>query len=909
MVTPDAAHPADAPCTVHGHRCKAPPDPILGVFHSHRFLGSGAFGRVYASKDSSNDDAAVALKVISKCTLGISSVARHALRSEIEIQRSVDHPNIVAMRNVHQDRLRIYLVLDLVGGPCLADVLSAHRPLSETCARVYFAHLCRGLHYLHTRQVPVLHRDVKPANILLSYDRSSAYLCDFGLAQRTEPGGAPTELMLVGTPNFLPPELLESNAKNPGEAKSSLHKPQMHPCPLAIDCYAAGVVLFIMLFGVAPFDGFDVPRTFRRIRAGRISFPSSVKISSSARNLIKLLLSRNPAARPKMSSVLKHPFLCSAGNVPWPVSIECTANSALSVDDYPSEAAEHISQERNGRAKNHVVAPLSRAKALPDDRRTEAVSRGFAQPPGSRLRPNVSSSFKLDSKAAAHTPGHLLKHSASLSGKLGTAFSPAPRPRDVAEQNDSSAEPIKCLQRRLHSDLSNNQRELRIDNLLTGRDNVYGDQVPNENFSAAANERSTPHCESLQMGQQRVASSTFSRETRSGSQHSDRGPSRPMDRWSDRQRKPDSSRSDVSDQGLSSRSHHRHNSISRCVALYNALLQKLIAGLRDAQVLLDSDSASSQGHKAAHARFQRVSRLVPPDDPNLPIMVDKWLDMSSSFGFATKLSDGRTGCCFNDSSIMFNWSLRTDLPDVAYTSANSRQSRSRQIAPRAKSTSGTESDGSSQGRNRHPGSYAPSRRYESIGHAQAMGTSFQSTEQHREGVGEKAKLLCKFREMLNSDTRGNEEQPEVSRDVENDLDNVSTAVGGPSSCSISFLAEENPESEAECTESLLKVRGLETSKLVHVRGWQRYKSPRAVAFRMSNDSIHIKIDVGSTRGENVCEEDFVFDARLQTVYYRATDGKAWECRLQDVAEFCFSKRFHVRLAFCSRVVSRFVTNQ
>jgi hypothetical protein len=338
------------------------------------------------------------------------------------------------------------------------------------------------------------------------------------------------------------------------------------------------------------------------------------------------------------------------------------------------------------------------------------------------------------------------------------------------------------------------------------------------------------------------------------------------------------------------------SSIAQCIALYHAMLQNLATGLRKAEKLLDADVAAGHPDTVAQGRFVHVARKIAPDDPHHPILVEKWLDMSTSCGFATKMSDGRTGCCFNDSSIMFHWSTNRDVPDVTYTSAAERGG-ARDMTPRARSMNNQGSPVLENGQATHArrdGRY-DSVRYDYVGSAEASRATFRSSRTFRTEISEKARVLSKMRGILEEDDESGdyEEDGVANPDV-------------PPSCSISFLGEDEQIDDPACTESLLKVRGASPSNLVHVREWQRYKNPRAVAFRLSNDCIQIKIYVASTRRVGKTEEDFLLDARRQVVYYRSMDSNAWECRLSNIAEFCFSRRFHQRLSFCTRVLARFI---
>lgn len=94
---------------------------------------------------------------------------------------------------------------------------------------------------------------------------------------------------------------------------------------------------------------------------------------------------------------------------------------------------------------------------------------------------------------------------------------------------------------------------------------------------------------------------------------------------------------------------------------------------------------------------------------------------------------------------------------------------------------------------------------------------------------------------------------------------------------------------------------------MQVRGWQRYMSPRAVAFRLSK-TTRCRIQVGRP-GAEAGEEDFLLDARRQQVFFRGVDGEGWSCHAREVGNVCYSKRVFTRLSICARVLERFVSQQ
>lgn len=120
----------------------------------------------------------------------------------------------------------------------------------------------------------------------------------------------------------------------------------------------------------------------------------------------------------------------------------------------------------------------------------------------------------------------------------------------------------------------------------------------------------------------------------------------------------------------------------------------------------------------------------------------------------------------------------------------------------------------------------------------------------------------------------------------------------PSACNVSFLNPDNEDST-----QIPHYTGGEFSDVVHVREWARFRNFRAIAFRLSNNSIHVKFDVGG----NFCDE-YVFNPTDSTLFYReAESGAAWVCPVRNLGEFSsHSEYIHWQLQICSHAITRFL---
>ena len=149
----------------------------------------------------------------------------------------LSHPNAVAVFDAGEADDLLYLVMEFVDGRTLADLLAEQGPFDPAQATEIITPVLAALGHAHA--AGIVHRDVKPSNIMVS-DDGTVKLLDFGIARRFDDlaGAITVEGQMVGTPKYLAPEQIEGGPVSP-----------------ATDLYAVGVVLFEMLTGSVPFDG------------------------------------------------------------------------------------------------------------------------------------------------------------------------------------------------------------------------------------------------------------------------------------------------------------------------------------------------------------------------------------------------------------------------------------------------------------------------------------------------------------------------------------------------------------------------------------------------------------------------------------------------------------------------------
>uniref|UniRef100_A0A0R3RTN3 Protein kinase domain-containing protein n=1 Tax=Elaeophora elaphi TaxID=1147741 RepID=A0A0R3RTN3_9BILA len=255
------------------------------------YLGKGGFARCYAAKDSSSA-MEVALKIVPKSRLTKHSQLEK-MRKEIAIHESLNHPSVVKFLSCFEDNINVYMVLELChNGTLLCRIQNAPGGrLRDHCARMYLLQIVDAVTYLH-EQIGILHRDLKPGNVLLS-NNDQVKLADFGLALKLS--DLPySSLNVCGTPNYLSPQVL----RREGHSKES-------------EAWSIGCILYCMLIGKPPFEADTLEKTYVKIASCDYSFPLKPKICASAEDLISKLLIPDAMARMKIGAVKCHPYFGS----------------------------------------------------------------------------------------------------------------------------------------------------------------------------------------------------------------------------------------------------------------------------------------------------------------------------------------------------------------------------------------------------------------------------------------------------------------------------------------------------------------------------------------------------------------------------------------------------------------------
>lgn len=274
MSTTTPIHEARVP-----HDAFIDPRWVTATLELGAYLGGGATSRVYEAHDHASGRT-VALKI---ARADIDPRTRARLEREVIALRSVRHPGVVAVHDQGTlDDGRPYLVMERIHGRSLDQLLFAapERRLPHTEASRIATAVLEALGALH--EAGVVHRDVKPANVIVS-DDGRPILVDLGFARLADGGPRLTpDGRVVGTPGFIPPEVLFGVEAAP-----------------SADVYAMGVLLFEMIAGVPPFGG-ELSKMIVAIMKGpRPDLRATVpEVSPALAVLVSRALSKEASARP-----------------------------------------------------------------------------------------------------------------------------------------------------------------------------------------------------------------------------------------------------------------------------------------------------------------------------------------------------------------------------------------------------------------------------------------------------------------------------------------------------------------------------------------------------------------------------------------------------------------------------------
>lgn len=241
-------------------------------------LGEGAFGVVHAAFDEGILQRKVAIKVLRPSESGAHSEERAArFVTEARLAGALRHPHIAAVYDAGAWRGQLYMVQELVAGRDLDSFVAEHGQIPIALALKLAAQMIDAL--AHAHEQGVLHRDIKPGNLLIDAEHR-VVVVDFGLATSASPE-AEARAGSVGTPGYAAPEQVRGR----GDARA--------------DQFSLAAVIYLLLTGVAPFVGRNLPETLRRTLLHAPDPPSRLRpdLPPGLDRALLRALSKDPADR------------------------------------------------------------------------------------------------------------------------------------------------------------------------------------------------------------------------------------------------------------------------------------------------------------------------------------------------------------------------------------------------------------------------------------------------------------------------------------------------------------------------------------------------------------------------------------------------------------------------------------
>ncbi|MFD7325812.1 serine/threonine-protein kinase [Streptomyces sp. NPDC059875] len=254
-------------------------------YTAHQILGRGSAGTVWLGE---GPEGPVAIKLLREDLASDQELVGRFVQERTALL-GLDHPRVVAVRDLVVDGNDLALVMDLVRGTDLRTRLDRERRLAPEAAVAIIADVADGLAAAHS--AGVVHRDVKPENILLDMEgplgpggAHPALLTDFGVAKLIDTPGRTKATRIIGTPDYLAPEIVEGL-----------------PPRAAVDIYALATVLYELLAGFTPFGGGHPGAVLRRhVTETVVPLPG---IPEELWQLIVQCLAKAPASRLRASEL------------------------------------------------------------------------------------------------------------------------------------------------------------------------------------------------------------------------------------------------------------------------------------------------------------------------------------------------------------------------------------------------------------------------------------------------------------------------------------------------------------------------------------------------------------------------------------------------------------------------------
>ena len=272
-------------------------EPKISDFTILKELGAGSYGRVILVQHKITQ-AKYAIKCIDKRNK-VNIEEKPYFRREIEIMYRVHHPNVVKLFGHFEDNKYCYFIMEYIPGGNVYNLVpkNGFRTVPIQTIASIMKDVISAVYFLHHMSPPIIHRDIKPENVVLDQNMK-AKLTDFGWSNYMQ--GDMKRTTVCGTPVYLAPEIINNRGHDE-----------------KVDIWCIGVLLFELLTGISPFQGFDVQSI--KYNINRLNIAWQKNMDRDAVDLIKRILKYNPEERISLENMLLHPFMTKF----FPNAISC----------------------------------------------------------------------------------------------------------------------------------------------------------------------------------------------------------------------------------------------------------------------------------------------------------------------------------------------------------------------------------------------------------------------------------------------------------------------------------------------------------------------------------------------------------------------------------------------------------
>ena len=269
---------------------------LTDIYEISSKIGNGKFGLIKLGINKKTGQK-VAIKIM--CKKDMSNQDLELMRTEIEILKICQHPNIIQLYDVFENTDYFYIIMEYCSGGDFFSYLEKRKfrlPENQACRIMH--KMCAAVYYIHS--YGIAHRDLKPENVLMTSDEENAdiRILDFGLSKIIGPEEKCTEP--YGTLSYVAPEVLLDE-----------------PYGKEVDLWSLGIITYLMLSGSLPFDHkTDEEEIARKTVSEPPPYKGSIwtKISPEARDFIDRLLQKNPAKRMNIKEALEHEWFKKYSN-------------------------------------------------------------------------------------------------------------------------------------------------------------------------------------------------------------------------------------------------------------------------------------------------------------------------------------------------------------------------------------------------------------------------------------------------------------------------------------------------------------------------------------------------------------------------------------------------------------------